>query len=606
MNTSNAGSLGGTIPPSTAETTVSPETASPNPQPARDFERLMSQSIGATSDTPKDAQSPAGVLVPNRAGDPTSPVTTVEMKNPDGQIAGATAGMLTKESLIKPESEDAVVAFGEGFVRHPPFKWNRSPIDEEDPQITAVVSQVETPSESILSTGTGEPSGVRLEVDLGSETELDPELPSELIAKIMSAEIAVPPAPTPVVIEPPSPDGANSSGSSTESGVQMVLRREQLFPPASTETAANPTQVTAENETVLQAAPTEASRTHGSQVKTDAPEPGQGGGAPTRKPSSSRETGPIEARRFESVPDGDRQRDPSVPSFRLESLAAARFAAAAGRQYQMADFESFTRPRHRDTPLEPGGIRAAQRDATMKNNGQENQIAGARVQNMPVSGRDGGLSPNIATVSNDAVRTAGMVRETERRFGASVGEAVSMAMGGQRAGTGVGAQSVSELPAMSSIPLKTSEQLVLSLTREVIQFKSFKSESMAVVLKPDKGTEIFLHLAMRNGSVEVQARIDRGDFASMNSQWAQLQQTMQQQGVKLGSLQESLAQQSNQMGDSSWGHGQHPSQHEGDSADEQFINALDEKLIFGSRKESARRPVRTHSRDTLGSLEAWA
>jgi hypothetical protein len=289
----------------------------------------------------------------------------------------------------------------------------------------------------------------------------------------------------------------------------------------------------------------------------------------------------------------------------MESLAAARFAAAAGRQYQMADLESLTRSRRRDSSSETGGIRAAQRDTTMKNNGQENQIAGARVQNVPVSGRDGNVSPNIvATGGAGASRTGEAVRETEKRFGTSVGEAVSMAIGGLRGGAG--SHFASELPPLSTGPLKTSEQLVLSLTREVMQFKNFKSDSMAVVLKPDKNTEIFLHLAMRNGAVEVQARFDRGDFSSVNSQWAQLQQTMQQQGVKLSSLQESLEQQQNPTGDPSWGHGQNQSRREDESADEKFIDALDEKLIFGSTKEPVKRPNRTRDRDARGSLEAWA
>jgi len=320
---------------------------------------------------------------------------------------------------------------------------------------------------------------------------------------------------------------------------------------------------------------------------------------PVRR-ETAREAAPaIESRRNES--DSSREnremmREPLVARPRLEAITAARFAAVAtSEQYRLADLDTVVPTREREGGSRAGGIRDAQRESAMKNSTQKNQIAGSREQILPGSGND--------ALSASSTPESVVQREQSGRL-SSHGEAVSMAMGSGRATGSV--QGSGELPPLSGTPLKVSEQLLLTLNREVMQFKSIRAESMAVVLKPDTHTEIFLHLSMRNGGIDVQARFDRGDFSALNSQWTQLQQTMQQQGVRLSSLQESLEQRQDAAGDSPWGQGERQSQKENRSAEEHFIESIDEKLILGSPKEPEKPPTRTVLNDLRTTLEAWA
>jgi hypothetical protein len=64
---------------------------------------------------------------------------------------------------------------------------------------------------------------------------------------------------------------------------------------------------------------------------------------------------------------------------------------------------------------------------------------------------------------------------------------------------------------------------------------------MAVVLRPDANTELFLHLSRRDGQIEASVRCERGDFHQLNALWSQLQDALAQQKVRLNPLQESAS-----------------------------------------------------------------
>jgi hypothetical protein len=141
--------------------------------------------------------------------------------------------------------------------------------------------------------------------------------------------------------------------------------------------------------------------------------------------------------------------------------------------------------------------------------------------------------------------------------------------------------------------------------------KRINAESMAVVLKPDSQTEIFLHLATRNGQIEIQARFERGDFAGLSGHWAQLQQTLAQQGVRLSHLQENFNQTPSNGGQPEWGHGQlNQEQRRQFGGDDRPGNrrSFEETLNAGSFGEARRRPAgaRPLPRRANAVLEAWA
>ena len=99
-------------------------------------------------------------------------------------------------------------------------------------------------------------------------------------------------------------------------------------------------------------------------------------------------------------------------------------------------------------------------------------------------------------------------------------------------------------PLIKSQPPVGFDPLAMQISKQAIALKHFNAESMAVVLKPDDATAVFLHLKLSGGQVEVHARMERGDYSAMNSNWSQLQQALAPQGIRLGALQEAATNHS--------------------------------------------------------------
>ncbi len=247
----------------------------------------------------------------------------------------------------------------------------------------------------------------------------------------------------------------------------------------------------------------------------------------------------------------------------------------------------------------------------MDRSAEQNQIAGLREQKLPPAGRSmagGDLRP----LTDHAVELArGVAVERPDKAQRTAGEALAGSMLNSGAGAvNAAVNGSSEVASTGSV--RSAEQILQNLTREVAQFKRYNAESMAVVLKPDAHTEIFLHLVTRNGQIDIQARFERGDFTSLSGQWAQLQQTLAQQGVRLSNLQESFNQPSSQpqAGGSDWSQGQmqHGGQrHSGrQTGEEARLIPFEEILRAGPAGETVSRRGRSRVPSNRATLEAWA
>jgi hypothetical protein len=63
------------------------------------------------------------------------------------------------------------------------------------------------------------------------------------------------------------------------------------------------------------------------------------------------------------------------------------------------------------------------------------------------------------------------------------------------------------------------------------------TDSLQVVIKPGGGTQLSLELRQRGGGgVEVQAALQQGDFKNLSQHWPELQQRLEQRGIRLASL----------------------------------------------------------------------
>ena len=95
---------------------------------------------------------------------------------------------------------------------------------------------------------------------------------------------------------------------------------------------------------------------------------------------------------------------------------------------------------------------------------------------------------------------------------------------------------------------RTVEQLSGLVMRETAVLQQHTPDSMAVVLRPDANTELFLHLTQRDGQIEASVRCERGNFDQLNALWPQLQESLAGQKVRLAPLQESTEPQRDSQG----------------------------------------------------------
>jgi hypothetical protein len=87
------------------------------------------------------------------------------------------------------------------------------------------------------------------------------------------------------------------------------------------------------------------------------------------------------------------------------------------------------------------------------------------------------------------------------------------------------------------------DRVLAEVSESAVSFKRIGAESVDVNLQPDRGTEISLHLTMSNGQVEMSARLERGNFDSLNIHWSDLQESLGQQGIRVGQLEHSSLNQ---------------------------------------------------------------
>ena len=177
------------------------------------------------------------------------------------------------------------------------------------------------------------------------------------------------------------------------------------------------------------------------------------------------------------------------------------------------------------------------------------------------------------------------------------------------------------LPEPTRVPMEKVQTLI---SRELNLVRQLGADALAIVLKPDSRTELFLQISHHNGKTEALIRCERGDFEHLQKNWAQLQNTLAGQQVTLAPLQRpTLASQeitdrggpsgtTSFSGNTDTGTGQHPQRQP-----EHAPRSLDELPLVGSLTEPFKRRStnRVTTSTTAGAtaiatnktgLERWA
>ena len=92
------------------------------------------------------------------------------------------------------------------------------------------------------------------------------------------------------------------------------------------------------------------------------------------------------------------------------------------------------------------------------------------------------------------------------------------------------------VPAFMEARMRTLERTHDMVALHAVRLVEGQTDSLSVVLKPGAGTELSLQLRQRDGGIEATAVLQRGDFQLMNQHWPELQQRLEQRGIKLAPL----------------------------------------------------------------------
>ena len=179
--------------------------------------------------------------------------------------------------------------------------------------------------------------------------------------------------------------------------------------------------------------------------------------------------------------------------------------------------------------LDAAGTSAAKPPLTMKHADPADKVAGMPEQNLPgvtvISALQSAAHPK------PAARTAARVESADAPATANVASADR-------------APSTSETSSNSSISASSQTELrlrALDRTHDIValqglRLKETNAGSLHVVIKPGAGVQLSLQLKQTGDGIEARAILQQGDFKQLNQHWAELQQRLEERGIKLAPL----------------------------------------------------------------------
>jgi len=95
---------------------------------------------------------------------------------------------------------------------------------------------------------------------------------------------------------------------------------------------------------------------------------------------------------------------------------------------------------------------------------------------------------------------------------------------------------VVDLPSLTDARMRALDRTHDMMTLQAMRLVESKSDVLSVVIKPSVGTELSLELHQQPGGVEARATLTRGDHQFLSQHWPELQQRLEQRGIKLAPL----------------------------------------------------------------------
>ncbi len=194
------------------------------------------------------------------------------------------------------------------------------------------------------------------------------------------------------------------------------------------------------------------------------------------------------------------------------------------------------------TPPANDGTRAAKIASQMKNTEKTNKIAGSSQKNLP--------SNVISLASENKLPGASLASASARNSQ----PATAIGVGPIAASTATAAldQTSGNLATSSIIDLRSRavERMHDMVALQATRLQDSSLDSLQVVIKPGAGMQLSLSLQQHRDGIDAQAVLQRGDLNYLSQHWPELQQRLEQRGVRLAPLtgQENTANGNGQSG----------------------------------------------------------
>jgi hypothetical protein len=164
----------------------------------------------------------------------------------------------------------------------------------------------------------------------------------------------------------------------------------------------------------------------------------------------------------------------------------------------------------------------------MKSTGQKNEIAVRTAQKLPRAASTGIASANSTSQPAREFASAGSGRKSDAGGLPGMMDVTTPSVSGnsrENLALDNGPDTEKSNPQI--------ERIAQLVTQEVVMIKLSGATSLAVSLKVDPQTELFVQLTSHNGQIQASLRCERGDLAGLSSHWGQLQESLARQNVQL-------------------------------------------------------------------------
>ncbi len=160
-----------------------------------------------------------------------------------------------------------------------------------------------------------------------------------------------------------------------------------------------------------------------------------------------------------------------------------------------------------------------------------------------------------------------------------------------------------------SLPSETLRAMQETILHHSLDLKRVGAEALAITVRPDSATELFLHVRKQDGNVVVHVQCEQGNLQEMQSHWNQLSSSLADRGIRLAPLNEPPPASTPSSGgrglpgdtpqNSGWFN-------QGRGFSRRQTEALEDLPMVGSVTEPLRRRGQRHGGGSKRGWESWA